>query len=95
MITEKYSEEVKKNAFEKTANIKIYQLYLILDIINLASTRGAFVGKELSHVGSVFDIINTGVEKAFQMSKDELDKVKVLQTINEEEEEITKLSDKS
>jgi hypothetical protein len=74
MSTEKYSEEIKKLAYEKTANIKIYQLHLILEIINLASSRGAFSGKEMSHVGSVYDILNSGVERALHMSKEELDK---------------------
>lgn len=81
-----YTDEVKKVAFEKTANIKIYQLHLILDIINLACNRGAFTGKEMSHVGSVYDILNAGVEKALQMSKDDLNKVEVLPSIKEEEE---------
>jgi hypothetical protein len=76
MNLENYTEEIKKNAFEKTANIKIYQLYLILEIINLASTRGAFNGKEMSHIGSVFDTINSGIEKAFQLTKEECEKEK-------------------
>jgi hypothetical protein len=86
MNTEKYSEEVKKLAYEKTASIKIYQLHLILEIINLASSRGSFSGKELSHVGSVYDTLNSGVEMAFKMSKEDLDKVTILPQIKEEEE---------
>lgn len=92
MSTEKYSDEVKKLAYEKTANIKIYQLHLILEIINLASSRGAFAGKELSHIGSVYDILNTGVERALQISKEDLDKVTILPSIKEEEEPILKKS---
>lgn len=90
MNTEKYSDEVKKLAYEKTANIKIYQLHLILEIINLASSRGAFAGKELSHVGSVYDILNTGVERALHISKEDLDKVTILPSIKEEEPPLKK-----
>ncbi len=92
MNNEKYSDEVKKLAYEKTANIKIYQLHLILEIINLASSRGAFAGKELSHIGSVYDILNTGVERALQISKEDLDKVTILPSIKEEEETMPKKS---
>ena len=40
------TEEIKKNAMEKVAQVKIYQLFLIAEVINLASTRGAFKGSE-------------------------------------------------
>jgi hypothetical protein len=69
------SEEVKKLAFEKVAQVKIYQLFLLAEVINLASVRGAFKGAELSHVGALFDTLTTGVDKAFQLAKDDLDKV--------------------
>jgi hypothetical protein len=69
------SEEVKKLAFEKVAQIKIYQLFLLAEVINLASSRGAFRGAELSHVGALFDTLSSGVDKAFQLAKEDLGKV--------------------
>lgn len=69
------TEEVKKLAFEKVANIKIYQLFLLAEVINLASIRGAFKGAELSHVGALYDTLNAGIEKSFQLAKEDLDKV--------------------
>ena len=45
-VKEEVSEEVKKLAFEKMCQIKIYQIYLLAEVINLASTRGAFKGNE-------------------------------------------------
>lgn len=73
---EQPSEEVKKNAMEKVAQIKIYQLYLLAEVINLATTRGAFKGNELSYVGALFDTLTKGVDQAFQIAKDELAAVK-------------------
>jgi len=66
------SEEVKKLAFEKNAQVKIYQLYLLTEIINLASIRGAFKGPELSQVGALFDTLSTGINKAYEIAKEEL-----------------------
>jgi hypothetical protein len=87
MNQENYSEEVKKMAFEKVASIKIYQLHLLTEIINLASSRGSFRGAELSHVGTLFDTLTTGIDKAMQMSKEDLAKVaEKLPTVVEEEE---------
>jgi hypothetical protein len=85
------SEEVRKIAIEKIAHVKIYQLNLIADVINLASTRGAFRGEELSHIGTLYDTLVSGVNKALELAKEDLDKVseepKPLTTIVEEEEE--------
>lgn len=84
------SEEVRKIAIEKIAHVKIYQLNLIVDVINLASTRGAFRGEELSHVGALYDTLVSGVNKALELAKEDLDKVskepKPLIAIVEEEE---------
>ncbi len=86
-----YSEEVKKLAIEKIAHVKIYQINLIVEIINLASTRGAFRGDELSHVGALYDTLVSGINKALELAKEDLDKVsedtKHLSKIHEEEEE--------
>ncbi len=85
------SEEVKKIAIEKIAHVKIYQLNLIVEIINLASTRGAFKGEELSHVGALYDTLVSGINRALELAKEDLEKVseepKSLVSIVEEEEE--------
>ncbi len=65
------SEEVKKRAFEKSATISIYHLNLFLEIIDLSSSRGAFKGNELSLIGSIYDVVSTGVNKAIELSKEE------------------------
>ncbi len=82
------SEEVRKIAIEKIAHVKIYQLNLIVEIINLASTRGAFKGEELSHVGALYDTLVSGINKALEFAKEDLEKVstesKPLATITEE-----------
>ena len=95
MSQENYSEEVKKLAFEKVASIKIYQLHLLTEIINLASSRGAFRGAELSHVGTLYDTLYVGIDKAMQISKEDLTKVaEKLPVVIEEEEESTPLVEK-
>ena len=93
-MSDQPSEEVKKIAFEKNCQIKIYQIYLLAEVINLASTRGAFKGPELSHVGALFDTLTSGVDKAFKMAKEDLekvssDKVEKLEVVEEEEEQST------
>ncbi len=86
------SEEVRKIAIEKIAHVKIYQLNLIVEVINLASTRGAFRGEELSHIGALYDTLVSGINKALEFAKEDLDKVseesKPLTAIVEEEESI-------
>ena len=64
------TEEEKKRAFEMKAELKIYQLYQIAEIINLASSRGAFRGPELSHVGTLFDNLSLGIDKSFKIAKE-------------------------
>jgi hypothetical protein len=70
------SEEEQKKAFEMKAEVKIYNLFQAAKIINLASTRGAFRGDELSHVGSIFDSFTSGVDKALKIAKEEIEKEK-------------------
>lgn len=93
-VPEPPSEEVKKIAFEKIAQIKIYQLFLIAEVINLASARGAFRGPELSHVGALFDTISTGIDQSFKLAQDEIEKAK-LEPIKEEGTEITEITEES
>jgi len=75
------SEEVKKLAMEKVAQIKIYQLFLLAEVINLASTRGAFRGPELSHVGTLYDTLSKGIDQAVQLAKEDLAKTEEIKNI--------------
>jgi hypothetical protein len=67
------SEEIQQRAFDKLANIKVSQLYQLAQIIDLGLKRGAFHGKEATHVGTLFDTLSLGVDKAFEMTKLELE----------------------
>lgn len=73
-MTEPFTKEEINHAHEKIAQIKIYQLTLIKEIFEIACSRGAFKADELSHVGAVNDTIRVGIEKALQMSREELGK---------------------
>ncbi len=66
------TEDEKKRAFEMRAELKIYQLYQLAEVINLASTRSAFRGAELSHVGALFDNLSLGVDKAFKIAREQI-----------------------
>lgn len=66
------NDEVKKIGFEKVAQIKIYQLHLLAQIIDLACKRGAFGASEISQVGALFDTIVTGVNKAYDVAEEEI-----------------------
>jgi hypothetical protein len=69
------NDDVKKIAFEKVAQVRIYQLHLMAQVIDLAMTRGAFRGQEASQIGALFDTLATGVNKAFDLAEDEIKKV--------------------
>jgi len=47
---------------ENTTQITVADLDTIKNIIDLACTRGAFRGAELSQVGAVYDKLNTFLE---------------------------------
>ena len=70
---EQPSEAVKKVAFEKVCQVRIYQLFQLAEVLNLASARGAFRGNELSHVGALFDTLTKAVDQAFKMAKEEVE----------------------
>ena len=53
-------------------------LNLIKEIIDISTSRGAFRGAELSQIGAVYDSINSGLEKGFELTKKDLDKVAVV-----------------
>jgi hypothetical protein len=69
------SEEVKKLAIEKIAHVKIYQIQLIVDIIDLASSRGAFKGVELSNIGTIYDSLVGGINESIRLANEDLNKV--------------------
>ena len=74
-------EEVKKIAFEKVAQVRIYQLYLIIQIIDLAYSRGAFKGAEASQIGAIYDSFLAGVNKAFEVAEEEIKKAQLAEQI--------------
>lgn len=65
------NEEVKKVASEKVAQVKIYQLHLMAQVIDLAMSRGAFRGPEASQIGALFDTLANGVNKAYDITEEE------------------------
>lgn len=69
------TDEVKKIAFEKLAQVRIYQLHLLAQVLDLALRRGAFGGSEASQVGALFDTLSGAVNKAYDITEDELKKV--------------------
>lgn len=82
------SDEVKKLGFEKVAQVRIYNMHLMAQVIDLAMTRGAFRGSEASQVGALFDTIVAGINKAFDIAEDEIKKVEEIKlpSISEDKE---------
>jgi len=66
------SDEIKTLAFEKNAQIKIYQLELLARVIDLGCKRGAFGAAEASQIGALFDTLAVGVNKAYDIVEEEL-----------------------
>jgi hypothetical protein len=54
---------------ENTTQITISDLDTIKNIINLAATRGAFRGEELSQVGVVYDKLAAFLEAVIEQAK--------------------------
>ena len=54
---------------ENTTQITISDLDTIKNIINLAATRGAFRGEELSQVGVVYDKLTAFLEAVIEQAK--------------------------
>ena len=57
------------NIYMETNTITISDLDTIKNIINLASTRGAFRGEELSMVGTVYDKLTVFLEAVIEQAK--------------------------
>ena len=53
----------------ETNTITISDLDTVKNIINLASTRGAFRGEELSMVGTVYDKLTAFLEAVIEQAK--------------------------
>ena len=54
---------------ENTTQITISDIDTIKNIINLAATRGAFRGEELSQVGVVYDKLTAFLEAVIEQAK--------------------------
>lgn len=65
--------QVRVLALEKKAEIRVYQVSLLIDIIDIACKRGAFTGEEMSKVGAVFDTLKNGLQTAYQIAENEFD----------------------
>jgi len=57
------------NIYMETNTITISDLDTIKNIINLAATRGAFRGEELSMVGTVYDKLTEFLEAVIEQAK--------------------------
>ena len=57
------------NIYMETNTITISDLDTIKNIINLAATRGAFRGEELSMVGTVYDKLTAFLEAVIEQAK--------------------------
>ena len=54
---------------ENTTQITIADLDTVKNIINLAATRGAFRGEELSQVGVIYDKLTQFLEAVIEQAK--------------------------
>jgi pyrroloquinoline quinone (PQQ) biosynthesis protein C len=54
---------------ENNTQITVADLDSVKNIINLASTRGAFRGEELSQVGTVYDKLSAFLEAVIEQAK--------------------------
>jgi len=68
------TDEIKKVAHEKIAQVKIYQLHLMAHVIDLAISRGAFKGSEASQIGALFDTLAVGINKAYEIAEEDIKK---------------------
>lgn len=60
-MSEAQVAQTEENTTDQTAPeaVSLQDLGLLLNIVDLASKRGAFQGAELTQVGAVFDKLNT------------------------------------
>ncbi len=58
-------------------------------VIDLAMSRGAFRGPEASQIGALFDTLATGINKAYDITEDEIKKVNEIKLPSISEEKTT------
>lgn len=80
------SEEVKELAYAKIAQIKIYHLHLLTNIIDVAMSRGAFKGSEASQIGALYDTMMAGITQACEAAEKEV-KAKKSEAVVEQTEQ--------
>ena len=56
--TEQHEDQTAPEAAEAPESISLTDLQLLLQIVDLASSRGAFRGAELTQAGAIFDKLN-------------------------------------
>lgn len=71
-VIKSVSDETKKLAYEKVAQVRIYQLHLMAQVIDIAMSRGAFKGQEASQIGALYDTLASGINKAYDIAENEI-----------------------
>jgi hypothetical protein len=66
------TEEEKKIAFQKVANVNMYLIFQLSEIINIATSRGAFKAPELSAVGASYDALVDAINKSVNLAREEI-----------------------
>lgn len=64
-------KEIHDEAVKKNVTMKIYYIYLLCQIIEKATKKGAFEASELSSVGVLYDILSGGINTAYDESEKE------------------------
>ena len=80
-MSDTLSQNEKEEVLNKNVVIKLKVIAQMVNLIDVASSRGAFKGNEMTFVGSLYDSLNKGLEQNFKKYIDEK-----LKTIKEEEE---------
>ena len=77
---DKLTEEQKDQVLKQDASIKLVAVYNIIRCLDVATSRGAFKGNELSFVGTIYDMLNSGLNNAFTAKLKEVSESKVTDT---------------
>lgn len=64
VLPDKYTKQQRKDIFTMEVKVKIYTLYQLCKIIDLAIKRGAFKANEVSFVGTFYDILSKCIKDA-------------------------------
>jgi len=65
-MSKKLIEKEHKEVLNKDAYIKLDTVLQILKCLDIASSRGAFKGNEMSFVGTLYDSLSKGLNKVFE-----------------------------